>query len=412
MRRAIPTIVLCIAVAAVAIVGSAAGGPERTASPQAVAKAKPKPHKPVTLSLGITFPYSGASSYYGPVQQSGIEVAIKALNASNGGKGLDGFIKFKTIVDDDQGSSSIAAQQEQQLTSVNHVVATFTTFSGPPLAQGPIADQTKTPLIAIGGGTPLFAGAFQYLWAMQLNELPSMDALGKYIVAHTKVRKVALYLDNSALGRGISAHVKKAWPKLGIDVVGEIVPDLTQTDHQANIIKLKSMGAQGVLVSMSGGAPDGNFLVQAKQLGLNMSIFCELSCSSASTLAVAGTSADGILYVNELADWASKLPAMQTFVKGYRALYHKAPDDPYEVDGYDSMQLLAKAVDWAVKHNKPLNGASVEQGIEKVECWDGAEGRLCWRTDHLLDKAVAIQTVLGGDIQTLQVIPAPAHKKR
>lgn len=391
------------AVLAVAVAGSSSGFASRAASPSMKLK-KPK----VTFKIGVVLPFSGNSSFYGTTQGAGVDAAIKEVNAAGG---INGHIKVQEITEDNQALPDASVQAMNKLTTVDRVPIVITSFSGPPLAMAPIAAQTKTLLFGSEGNTPALANLSPFFYSSALNATVEVATMGNYLAKTLKAKSVALYMDSGAYGQGSAKLVKATWPSLGLKIVGEVDTDLTATDHSSDIAKLKAMKADYVYVALAGGAPLASFLKQAKELGLDSKIAGQISMDNDAVVSGSGGGADGAVFTSEAYNFNSKRPQMKQFVAVFKRYEHAAPTANEQALYYEGTRILITAIKYVDDHNLALTGNNIRIAIGKIDCFSGLMGPVCFRSDRLANKAVAIKTVRGADRVTLQVIPPAAQKK-
>ena len=99
-----------------------------------------------TIKLGAVLSLTGAGGVYGPSSQEGMKLAVKQINASGGVNGA--VIDLK--VEDDQSDKSISSQKAQSLIQENQSLALLgPTLSNSAVAVHPLAEQLKTPILAV-----------------------------------------------------------------------------------------------------------------------------------------------------------------------------------------------------------------------------------------------------------------------
>ena len=196
-------------------------------------------NKGKTLKLGAVFSLTGAGGVYGPQQQNAVKLAVETINAAGG---VDGATLSIQVVDD-ASTQTQSAQQTQTLIQQDQVVALLgPTLSNSAVAAHPIADNLKTPMLAVSTTGLNIVGSCPYpctyIYRDSLGEATAIPTNIKTYVAGANPKPktgVLLYPNDDKFSVDGATAVKQtvADPAVGIQLLDTIQfskydADLTQ----------------------------------------------------------------------------------------------------------------------------------------------------------------------------------------
>lgn len=163
--------------------------------------------------------------------------------------------------------------------------------------------------------------------------------MGEYLTK-IGVPDVVILAPNYQAGRDLLAGFKRTFKGKVID---EIYTPLQQTDFSAEISRVKAAGPKAVFVFYPG-AWGVQWVKQYSQSGLgkDVPLYSAFTLDEVSIQAI-GDSAEGMFSASH---WMADIvnPANARFVTDYKGKFGRAPS-AYAAQGYDSIQLIASAVD-------------------------------------------------------------------
>lgn len=305
-----------------------------------------------TITVGEITPLSGAAQVIGEPLTAGLATEFKAVNASGG---IDGW-KIKPEVQDDAYSPTKHAQIYSSM--VNNV-AFIAQSLGSPTTQ---AIESKASAAGVVLGTAAQDSAFvnQKVNAVIGTPYAIDDVNAMYAISQKSPHaKVALFYQNDSYGqdgiKGFEAGVKA----YGLKNVGEVPYAATDTTFTAQAAKLKSLGAQYVLLTAIPTAA-GGLIGTAATLGyapkwvLQGPAWSEYLMTSSGTPAGKPTPIEkalqGAWVLGYEAEWGdNSVPGMSQFLADTKKYAPKQPPDGYYMYGYCmakmEVDLLRKAIE-------------------------------------------------------------------
>jgi branched-chain amino acid transport system substrate-binding protein len=226
----------CAAAALVSIPAASArpaAGTTTSADPGITAK---------TILLGGTSPLSGPASAYASVAR-GADAYFKYVNARGGVNGRT--IQYKYV--DDAYNPAQTVQATRQLVEQDKVFAIFNSLGTEQnVATRDYLNQVKVPQLFVASGATTFGRDFkQYPYTIGLQ--PSYQAegwiYGKYLARTKPGAKIAVLFQNDDYGKDLLNGLKKGIARSKVRVVAAQGFEVTATDVQSQVAKLKGSGA-------------------------------------------------------------------------------------------------------------------------------------------------------------------------
>jgi branched-chain amino acid transport system substrate-binding protein len=195
-----------------------------------------------TILLGGTSPLSGSASAYASVAR-GANAYFKYANARGGVNGRS--ITYKVV--DDAYNPSQTVQATRQLVEQDKVFAIFNPLGTEHnVATRPYLNANKVPQLFVASGATTFGRDYkQYPWTIGFQ--PSYRAegwiYGKYLARSKPGATIAVLLQNDDYGKDLLAGLKQGIAGSKVKVVAAEAFEVTATDVQSQMAKLKASGA-------------------------------------------------------------------------------------------------------------------------------------------------------------------------
>ncbi len=237
MRKQFLLALAGLATAALALVPGAlatpAAGTTTSADPGITAK---------TILLGGTSPLSGPASAYASVAR-GADAWFKYTNTKGGVNGRT--ITYKYV--DDGYNPAQTVQATRQLVEQDKVFAIFNSLGTEQnVATRDYLNQQKVPQLFVASGATTFGRDWkQYPWTIGFQ--PSYQAegwiYGKFLARTKPGSKIAVLFQNDDYGKDLLAGLRKGIARSKVKIVAAEPYEVTATDIQSQIAKLKASGA-------------------------------------------------------------------------------------------------------------------------------------------------------------------------
>jgi branched-chain amino acid transport system substrate-binding protein len=325
-----------------------------------------------SITVGIVMPTTGREAKPGLYQKEGIELAIKQINAKGGITIKGKKLQVKEVFYDDGSDSAKSASLCERVMSSDKataVIGGYSTALGE--AESVMPDRYKIPWITPGAAaTSIFSRGYKYTFGalspILLLGQTTAEFLGS-LVDQGKLKKglkIAMVVENTDHGadyvNGINDWIKQH-PGYFTVVLSEKF-ELGGTDFSGVLQKVKTSKAD---IFLSDAHLQDYITMQRQylQAGLRHQIISYGARGPESDARKAlGAGTD---YILAALWWSDKLPYPQakTFVDDYKAAYGRPPDSWYAATAYDSMRILAQAIEAAGS----TDGSKIRDALAKAQ---------------------------------------------
>ncbi len=290
------------------------------------------------IRIGFTPPITGASASEGSFQIKAIKLALKEINAAGGVNGRK--IDLRIVDNQSSNPGALAAlqkavEQEKALALMGFVKSTQILAT---------SDAIK------GYGIPTFVGGTNVTltqqgnpWLFRVRPDDSIAALAmiKYIKEDLKLTKVGVLNDTDAFGMGGGDLVEKYAKEAGITVVSREKYTTKDKDYTAQLLSLKSAGAEIMIVYAPNPEDAAVIQRQYRQLGSPFKYLGSPSSQHRDALNLAREAAEGIYAIADFVPGQTE--ANRKYAEDYKKEYNE------EYDGlsawtYDGLKILVNAI--------------------------------------------------------------------
>ncbi|MBU3160229.1 ABC transporter substrate-binding protein [Clostridium frigoris] len=301
------------------------------------------------IKIGVVLPLTGAVSSFGKSGQNGIKLLEDQVNKDGGINGR----KIKFIYEDDEGKPDTATTVGTKLISSDNVVAIVGPLtSGSAIALGPIATQSKVPMITGTGTNPdVTTKGGEYVYRACFIDPFQGTVVAKFASGDLKAKTAAILYDNgNDYSKGLAEYFEKAFVAAGGKIVAKETYATGDKDFKAQLTKIKPTKPDVVLL------PDyystvGNIAKQARAIDINVPLLGGDGWDSAELFKVGGAAVNGC-YLSDHYSAQDKAALAVTFRKEYKAKYNLEAD-AMAVLNYDAAKIMVEAIKTAGKTDGP-----------------------------------------------------------
>lgn len=335
-----------------------------------------------TIKIGGIAPLSGAVAVYGVECTNGVNLAVEEINAAGGINGK----KIAYIAEDDEGDPAKSVNAYKKLTTqdgIRMIIGSLT--SGCTIALTASAQAQGVIQIAPAATAEAVTDAGNYIFRTCFIDPFQGSIGGKFAAVNLGKKNAAILYDiGNDYSVGLQENFVKEFTKNGGSIVAMESYSTGDKDFNAQLTKIKAANPDVVYL------PDyyGTVALIAKQLrnqGIDAPIIGADGWDG-----LTDNAGDEVLngfYSNHYAADSSD-PAVQAFVKNFKAKYGKEPN-AFAALGYDSMYLLKDAILKA----GTTDAKAVRDALEKTDA-DYVTGHIKFDKKHNpVKSAVMIELV-------------------
>lgn len=388
------TVVLATAALAVVLslvfMGCAAPPAPPAAAPPTEAPAEAEP-----IIIGAVFNATGWMAAYDQPPRRGALLAVKEINNAGGVLGrelklieLDGKTDPATV-----GNAAIQLIQQ----GADAIIAPCDFDIGGPASR----EAQKAGLVGIStcASSPLYnsqaLGDKQFTLAMWNT---TMGAAGAEFAYNDKGWRTAYVVADTSIdySKSLAKYFTTRFKELGGEVVAEDTYLQGDQDFSAQIQRIQALPEPPNVLYISSYMPDlGTIVRQTRAAGIDTPIMGGDAYDTTEFYEVVGPDLGNDIYI-VTHSWLGPEsgPEMVRFIELYEAEYGEPPDNSFIVMGWDTVQVLAQAMEEA----GTTDGAAVAKAMESLE-FKLLSGTLNWSSaeeGHFPEKEAAILEVQAG----------------
>ncbi|MDD5140639.1 MAG: ABC transporter substrate-binding protein [Verrucomicrobiales bacterium] len=348
-----------------------------------------------TIKVGEFASMTGSEATFGQSSHKGTALAIDDLNAAGGVLGK----KFELLMEDDQSQAGQPATVVRKLISRDGVVAILgEVASSRSLEAAPICQQNKIPMISPSSTNPKVTEAGDYIFRVCFIDPFQGTVMANFALHTLHLKNVAVLTDvKSDYSLGLAKFFKEGFIAGGGKIIAEQNYSGGDKDFNAQLTSLKSSKPDGIFVP-GYYTEAGLIALQAKQLGINVPLFGGDGWESSSLVPIGGAALEGDYFSTHYSPEDTS-PAVQDFVKKFKAKYKETPDAMAAL-GYDSAMILAAAM----KSAGTTDGAKVRDALAAVKDFSGVTGKITMDANRNASKPAVILTIKNGEFKYVETI--------
>ena len=315
------------------------------------------------IKIGISGPFTGGSSAMGVSMRDGVKLAVGEINAKGGVLGRP----IALVERDDEAKNEVGVQVAQELINKEKVVATLGFINtGVSLAAQRFYQEAEIPVInnvATGSQISKQFPAPNYIFRTSAYDTVQSAMIVDEAVGRQKFKKVAILADSTNYGQFGKDDLLKALTAKGLTPVAVEKFNVKDTDMTSQLLKAKDAGAEAILTYAIG--PELAQIANGMaKLGWKVPMIGSWTLSMASFIDPAGANADGAMMPQTFIQ-APTTPKRKAFIEAYQAAYKvdRIPSPVSAAQGYDSVYLLAAAIEQA----KSTDGPKIREALESLK---------------------------------------------
>ncbi len=295
------------------------------------------------IKIGGAFNMTGALASLDVPAANGAKLAAKEIDAAGGVLGRP----LELVLYDGKTDPATITNIATQMISGDHVVAiTGFTDSDSALALGPIAQRNKIPFVTAGATSPLLPtqiGDYMFLEPFGDNVQAAVGA--EFAMKKFGSKAYLLYDKATEYTNLLAGYFKDAFTHNGGTVLLEDSYKSGDTSYSAQITKLKALSTQPDFLYVSAMPDDiGTIVKQVRQAGIDLPIIGGDGYDTPLLVQVAGPASNDVYFTTHALMTTDSTPAVAKFIAAYQAEYGKPPENAFAALGYDSVYLIAHAI--------------------------------------------------------------------
>jgi branched-chain amino acid transport system substrate-binding protein len=356
------------------------------------------------IKIGVSGPFTGGSAPMGVSMRDGVRLAVAEINAKGGVLGR----QLQMVERDDEAKPERGVQIAQELINKEHVAATVGYINtGVALASQRFYQQAKIPVmnnVATGSiVTKQFANQPEnFVFRNSAN-----DTIQSTMIAEEAIRrgfkKPAILADSTNYGQLGREDLEKVLASKSVKPVSVEKYNIGDVDMTAQLLRAKQAGADVVLTYGIG--PELAQIANGMQkLGWKVPIVGSWTLAMANFIDNAGANGNGTRMPQTFIqnpDTPKRKAFIDAYVKAYNPPNGRMPSAVSAAQGYDSIYLLAAAIQQAGSTEGPKIAAALEDLKAPIEGVVATYNKPYSKTDH---EAINFENTKFGEVRDGRVV--------
>jgi len=347
------------------------------------------------IKVGEFASLTGSEATFGQSSHKGTALAVDDLNAAGGVLGK----KIQLLTEDDQSQAGQPATVVRKLITSDGVVAVLgEVASSRSLEAAPICQQYKIPMISPASTNPKVTETGDYIFRVCFIDPFQGTVMANFARKTLKLNTAAVFTDvKSDYSLGLAKFFKKSFTADGGKIVVEQNYSAGDKDFNAQLTAIKAANPDGIFVP-GYYTEVGLIVLQARQQGITVPMFGGDGWESSSLVPIGGKALEGCYFSTHYSPEDTS-PAVQNFVKTFKAKYHETPDTMAPL-GYDSAMILADAI----KRAGTTDGAKVRDALAATKDFPGVTGKITIDANRNASKPAVILTVTNSQFKFVETV--------
>lgn len=344
-----------------------------------------------TVTLGASLCLSGPGAQNGETMKQGLDLGVERLNEEFADQGVTFEVKYEDS----------AADPEKGVTAFNKLAGEGVPLmvqcgSSVTVAAVPLAEEENVVLLNASASSPRLIGLSDNLFNSYLNSSQQIDAQVE-LLSEDGRKDVCLYVVNDDYGNGALDVLKTALPDAGINIACTEFHVATDTDHRAQISKMKDANPDAI-VALSYGAPMVSFVQQLDSQGVDAQLYSWDGIETKDLLEVAGDSAEGIIFTAPFYDLESTDERTAEYVERYHAEYGEdATPAFFSTSYYEASLIWGDVVQYLIDNGLDYDADSIREALSESDGFDAIGGdTITFEDGNTARRTLGVKTVENG----------------
>jgi len=340
---------------------------------------------------------TGQTATFGQSVHNGTMLAMDDINASGGVLGK----KIKLITEDDQSKAEDATAAVQKLINRDRVVALLgEVASSRSRAGGPIAQQAKIPMISPASTNEEVTKIGDYVFRICFIDPFQGEAMAQFSMKTLHAKRAGILQDTKQdYSIGLATSFRETIRKNNGDIVSEQAYSSGDKDFRAALTSIRASNPEVIFVP--GYYGEVSLIVrQARELGITCPLVGGDGWDSPELTKGAEKEFNNTYFSNHFST-EDPDPAVQGFIKKYKAKYQANPDAMGAL-GYDAANILADAL----KRAGGTDSKKLRDAIASTKDFAGVTGSITINAERNASKPLTILQIVEGKYHFAQRISA------
>jgi len=345
------------------------------------------------IKLGAIYSLTGSYATIEDPAYKAAKLAVKQINDAGGIKGRP----IELIHYDGKSTLEDIANAAQRLVHEDKVIAMIgVADSGFFLASAPIAQDAGIPYLDTGGTVPnLPEQVGEYGHMMPFGDDYQAFVAADFALGDLGAKTAFLLRDGDTdYTRAIATFFEQRFTEKGGKLLDSSTYHTGDTDYSSHITKIRSLDPQpDIIYAAMNPGDDATFVRQAREAGVQLPIIGGDAFDNPDLVKNAGAANTHDVYFTTHMALTEDGGMVSEFIAAYKAEYGIPPENAFAGLGYDSVLLMAEAMNRASE----LSSKAINDAIFAITDFNGVTGKASFADPKRApDKEVTLIAVKDG----------------
>lgn len=344
-----------------------------------------------TIRIGAIYNLEGSQSPLDLPSARGAQLAVQEINSLGGIDGMD----IELILCDGMSDTAKVGECARDLLAQNVSAMMGLSDTDMVLAALSPASEAGIPFVTSGATSPRLAEENEGLFLACFSDNAQARAGAEYAFEEMGLETCTLLVDgNMEYARLLAGYFKERYLGLG----GEITMEAFLNDSDPSILSREAANADPEMIYLAAGPEEAKAMIEAMRRA-------EIECpvyggDSLDSLDLKQEGMGRIVFsTHVLLDENSSRTG--GFVRDYRAEYGYAPENAFSALGYDTVRLLAEAID----RSGSSNPEAILQSLGNTSEFKGVTGDINYQNgSRIPNKDVTMISLIDGEIMGSEIV--------
>ncbi len=349
------------------------------------------------IKIGAIYNLEGSQASLDIPSANGAKLAVREINNRGGINGRE----LQLLLCDgktDPGTIEECTHQLVETETVSAIIGFSDTDMV--LAAAPIAAGAQTVFITSGATSPKLPEKVpEYLFLACFGDNVQAAAGAEYAYDHIGLKTAYLLVDEEMeYTRLLGDYFKERYTELGGTIILEDTYKGGTTDFSGQIAALEELDRRPDMLYIASGPDDiGTIIKQFREAGVDQPIFGGDGYDTPELTRIAGDHATDVYFTTHaLIDEANGTDRIKEFIAAYKEEYGIVPENAFAALGYDTIMLLADAIERAGSDD-PQAQQAILTALQDTKDLEGTTGTISYESGSRIPrKGVTIVSIVNG----------------
>jgi branched-chain amino acid transport system substrate-binding protein len=339
---------------------------------------------PEPIRLGTIPCLTGSNALLGQQEHEGIQLAVDELNARPG-KVYDDR-PFEIVEEDATNDNQSAVAALNKLLGENVSAIVCPVLSTQIQAMAPVMKTHDIPWMTGGTAVKNTQLGVPGLFRLRASDGITAAAMTNFAVKEKHAKKVAIMHASDAFGTGGADQIVLNLKKMNMEPVANEQYPKDAKDFTAEILKIKSAGADALLLYVQNPSDTALILQQLRSLGFTPPIVGSPSLANQTAMETAGKNANGAYACVDFIVGFNSNVATHFLTAFYRRYHHQPDVGSGSGWVYDAVNCLAATY----KKQRSTDPKQTIAALHGTKNWDGVLGKFDCDSEGNMVHAVSV----------------------